>query len=90
MLATGPGGGMFGNAGKSPAINGGMRGKSNFVDEDDDDDDDNNNNFGGNRAGNGDDNYDDDDRIGGYKEKAISLDQARRIATQSVFRAGRF
>ena len=39
MLATGPGGGMFGSAGKTPAANGGMRGGRD-EDEDDEDDDD--------------------------------------------------
>lgn len=45
---------------------------------------------GGMRGGMDDDEDDDDDGESGYKEKTISLDQARRIATQSVFRAGRF
>ncbi|WWD18808.1 hypothetical protein CI109_103263 [Kwoniella shandongensis] len=68
MLPTGPGGGMFGNLGRSPAMNGGMRGGN-----DDDDDDD-----------------DDDDAGARLRKEAISLDQARRIATQAVFRSGRF
>ncbi|OCF37322.1 hypothetical protein I317_06507 [Kwoniella heveanensis CBS 569] len=68
MLTTGPGGGMFGSAGKTPMINDGMRGGT--ADDDDDDDDDET----GTRL----------------KTEAISLDQARRIATQAVFRAGRF
>lgn len=80
LLKTGPGGGMFGSAGLTPAANGGMRG------------------------GNADDDDDDDDDTPAFKRDAISLDQvgfgashaqiadpqARRIATQSVFRAGRF
>lgn len=37
MLKTGPGGGMFGSAGLTPAMNGGIRGQ---VEDDDDDDDD--------------------------------------------------
>ncbi|WWC62967.1 uncharacterized protein I303_105565 [Kwoniella dejecticola CBS 10117] len=69
MLPTGPGGGMFGTAGKTPLVNGGMRGR---VDDDDDEDE-------------------DDDEMGTrLKKDNISLDQARRIATQAVFRAGRF
>ncbi len=63
MLPTGPGGGMFGAAGRTPNMNA-MRGR------DDDDDD-------------------DDDEGTQLRRDAISLDQARRIATQSVFRAGR-
>lgn len=39
MLATGPGGGMFGSAGMTPAANGGMRGGRDDDDDDDDDDD---------------------------------------------------
>ncbi|WWC88306.1 uncharacterized protein L201_003214 [Kwoniella dendrophila CBS 6074] len=70
MLATGPGGGMFGNAGKTPLVNGGMRGSYNDDDDDEEDEDD--------EAGT---------RL---KRDNISLDQARRIATQAVFRAGRF
>ncbi|WWC71098.1 uncharacterized protein I206_105051 [Kwoniella pini CBS 10737] len=69
MLPTGPGGGMFGTAGKTPLVNGGMRG--NFGDDDDDDED-------------------DDESGTRLKRDNISLDQARRIATQAVFRAGRF
>ncbi|OCF56943.1 hypothetical protein L486_05799 [Kwoniella mangroviensis CBS 10435] len=69
MLPTGPGGGMFGSAGKTPLINGGMRGRS--MDDDDEDDD-------------------DDESGTKLKKDNISLDQARRIATQAVFRAGRF
>ncbi|WRT66726.1 uncharacterized protein IL334_003689 [Kwoniella shivajii] len=68
MLATGPGGGMFGNAGKTPLVNGGMRGGNDDNDDEDDDDE------SGTRL----------------KRDNISLDQARRIATQAVFRAGRF
>ncbi|WVW85094.1 hypothetical protein I302_107131 [Kwoniella bestiolae CBS 10118] len=68
MLPTGPGGGMFGNAGKTPLVNGGMRGGRDDDDEDEDDEE------GGTRL----------------KKDNISLDQARRIATQAVFRAGRF
>ncbi|KAK8858916.1 hypothetical protein IAR55_003147 [Kwoniella newhampshirensis] len=68
MLPTGPGGGMFGNLGRTPAMNGGMRGSN----EDDDDDE------------------DDDDAGAKLRKEVISLDQARRIATQAVFRAGRF
>lgn len=63
MLPTGPGGGMFGSAGRAPS--GAMRG------------------------GEADDDDDDDDSGTKLKRDAISLDQARRIATQSVFRAGR-
>ncbi|CAK9784954.1 hypothetical protein CC85DRAFT_243105 [Cutaneotrichosporon oleaginosum] len=63
MLPTGPGGGMFGAAGRTPMN--AMRGRG-----DDDDDD-------------------DDDEGTQLRRDAISLDQARRIATQSVFRAGR-
>ncbi|BEI86274.1 hypothetical protein CcaverHIS002_0605610 [Cutaneotrichosporon cavernicola] len=63
MLPTGPGGGMFGSAGRTPNMNA-MRGR------DDNDDD-------------------DDDEGTQLRRDAISLDQARRIATQSVFRAGR-
>lgn len=37
LLPTGPGGGMFGSAGKTPLINGGMRGGE--ADDDDDDED---------------------------------------------------
>ncbi|WVR06663.1 hypothetical protein IAU60_003695 [Kwoniella sp. DSM 27419] len=67
MLATGPGGGMFGTAGRTPTVNGGMRDRG------------------------GDDDDDDDDEAGTrLKTDSISLDQARRIATQAVFRAGRF
>jgi hypothetical protein len=40
ILATGPGGGMFGSAGKTPAANGGMRGRGNDSDEEEDEDDD--------------------------------------------------
>lgn len=40
MLATGPGGGMFGTAGKIPAANGGIRGGRDDDDDDEDDDDD--------------------------------------------------
>lgn len=65
MLPTGPGGGMFGSAGRTPNMNS-MRGRGA---EDDDDDD--------------------DDAGTQLRRDAISLDQARRIATQSVFRAGR-
>lgn len=64
MVPTGPGGGMFGAAGRTPLANAAMRGQA----EDDDDDD------------------EDGTQL---KREAISLDQARRIATQSVFRAGR-
>lgn len=39
MLPTGPGGGMFGAMGRTPAINGGMRGSRADDDDDDDDDD---------------------------------------------------
>jgi hypothetical protein len=39
-LATGPGGGMFGSAGKTPAANGGIRGGSRDDDDDDEDDED--------------------------------------------------
>ncbi len=41
LLATGPGGGMFGAAGKTPAINGGMRGgfRGGGDEEDDDEED---------------------------------------------------
>jgi hypothetical protein len=39
MLATGPGGGMFGSAGKTPAANGGIRGGRDDDDDDDDEDD---------------------------------------------------
>lgn len=65
MVPTGPGGGMFGAAGRTPLANAAMRGQA---DEDDDDD---------------------DEEGTQLKREAISLDQARRIATQSVFRAGR-
>lgn len=46
---------------------------------------------GGMRGGDDDEDDDDDDDLSGTKLKreTISLDQARRIATQSVFRAGR-
>jgi uncharacterized membrane protein YkoI len=45
----------------------------------------------GMRSNDEDDDDDDDDDMPGTKLKreAISLDQARRIATQAVFRAGR-
>lgn len=66
MLPTGPGGGMFGAAGRTPTLNASMRAMRGGEDDDDDDDDDMQ-----------------------LKREAISLDQARRIATQSVFRAGR-
>ncbi|ORX37059.1 hypothetical protein BD324DRAFT_624638 [Kockovaella imperatae] len=69
MLATGPGGGMFGSAGRAPAMNSGRTTFRGSRDEEDDDDD--------------------DDDGPSFKRDAISLDQARRIATQSVFRAGR-
>jgi hypothetical protein len=39
MLATGPGGGMFGSAGKTPAANGGIRGGRDDDDDDDDEED---------------------------------------------------
>lgn len=65
MVPTGPGGGMFGSAGRTPIANAGMRSR----DADDDEDD--------------------EDEGTQLKREAISLDQARRIATQSVFRAGR-
>lgn len=73
---------MFGTMGKAPGMNGGMRDSRGRDDDDDDDDED----------------------VGGqFKKDSISLDQvgytttaetaltvqARRIATQSVFRAGR-
>lgn len=64
MVPTGPGGGMFGAAGRTPLANAAMRGQA----EDDDDD---------------------EDEGTQLRREAISLDQARRIATQSVFRAGR-
>ncbi|WVQ84234.1 hypothetical protein IAT38_006386 [Cryptococcus sp. DSM 104549] len=68
ILATpGPGGGMFGNMGRTPGMNDRMRAREAEEDEDDDDDE-------GTKL----------------KREAISLDQARRIATQAVFRAGRF
>ena len=76
---------MFGSAGKSPAVNGGMRGGFRGGDDEEDEDEE-----GG----------------ASFRKEAISLDQvstpwilwqgldefpqARRIATQSVFRAGRF
>lgn len=69
MLPTGPGGGMFGAAGLTPAMNASMRGMRGQGDDDDDDDD--------------------DESGTQLKRETISLDQARRIATQSVFRAGR-
>ncbi|WOO78082.1 Alpha-protein kinase vwkA [Vanrija pseudolonga] len=68
MLATGPGGGMFGATARTPASNTAMRGFRGGEDDDDDDDEDSGTQF---------------------RQAAISLDQARRIATQSVFRAGR-
>lgn len=68
MLATGPGGGMFGASARTPASNTAMRGFRGGEDDDDDDDEDSGTQF---------------------RQAAISLDQARRIATQSVFRAGR-
>lgn len=64
MVPTGPGGGMFGAAGRTPLANAAMRGQA---DEDDDEEDEGTQ----------------------LRREAISLDQARRIATQSVFRAGR-
>lgn len=70
MLPTGPGGGMFGAAGKTPTGMGGMGGMRGGADDDDDDDD-------------------EDESGTQLRREAISLDQARRIATQSVFRAGR-
>lgn len=66
MVPTGPGGGMFGAAGRTPLANAAMRGQAHADDDDDDDED-------GTQL----------------RREAISLDQARRIATQSVFRAGR-
>ncbi|EIW67625.1 hypothetical protein TREMEDRAFT_64216 [Tremella mesenterica DSM 1558] len=63
VLATGPGGGMFGSAGTSSF--GGMR---NREEEEEDED---------------------DGKEARLKMESISLDQARRIATQSVFRASR-
>ncbi|ORY24573.1 hypothetical protein BCR39DRAFT_546539 [Naematelia encephala] len=67
MLSTGPGGGMFGSAGRTTSLNSGMRDSRRVLDDDDDDDDDG----------------------PALKTDSISLDQARRIATQAVFRAGR-
>lgn len=40
MLPTGPGGGMFGSMGKSPALNGGMRDTRGAGDDDDDEEED--------------------------------------------------
>jgi len=67
LSVAGPGGGMFGSAGRTPAINAGFKSM---------------------RGGNDDDD-DDEESTPGLKTEAISLDQARRIATKSVFRAGR-